>query len=478
MHQFRSRPFALCLALIACFAPPAHVFSAEKSTTAAKGATTTKGATNNATTTTPPKTTTTAPAAPLPPPAPALALYLTWQRDPARTMTIHWHSDWTAGFRDTVLEYRAASAPAAAWLRAEGRSQPLPFTSRVVHTVELTGLAPDTPYVFRLGTLRTREKSPALDFLSDGGEHRFRTLPAALTRPVRFVAGGDANVGEFKENNVTNHYEFAAMNRVAAARDPEFALVGGDIAYVNNEPKAVAKWFDVLRLWGETMRGPDGRLIPLVPAIGNHEVHGDAHTIRGGAPERGVRPERASLFYALFAFPGTPGYNVLDFGDYLSVVALDSFHTNPVPGPQTDWLRATLAARRAVPYVVPIYHVPAYPSHRAFTGAVSQAIRANWTPLFDTARVRFAFENHDHAYKVTHPLRDGKPDPAGTRYLGDGAWSVTTRVPTALDQAPYLARAEARNHVFIVTLHPDRADFIAIDPKGEEFDKFAIPARP
>jgi acid phosphatase type 7 len=445
-----------------CLLISASTFAAEKAATPAATSTTAAAAT-------PPK--------PLPPPAPPAAIYLTWQRDPARTMTIHWHTVWTDGFRDTVLEYRAAAAPVGAWLRAEGRALALPFTQRMVHTVELTGLAPDTGYVFRLGTLRTGEKG-AIAFLGDGGEHAFRTLPATLTRPVRFVSGGDANVGQFTEDKVTNEYQFAAMNRAAAARDPEFALIGGDIAYVNNEPKAVAKWFDFLRLWTETMRGKDGRLIPIVPAIGNHEVHGDAFEVRGGAPDRGVHPGRASLFYTLFAFPGHPGYRALDFGDYLTVLALDSFHTNPVPGPQTDWLRTALAARKTVPWIVPIYHVPAYPSHRPFGGAVSVAIRANWTPLFDEARVRFVFENHDHVYKVTHPLRAGKTDPKGTWYLGDGAWSVTTRVPSTAEKAPYLARAEARNHVFAVTLHRDRADFVAVDPKGVEFDKFSIPAKP
>jgi hypothetical protein len=417
------------------------------------------------------------PPKPLPPPAPPAAIYLTWQRDPVRTMTIHWHTLWTDAFRDTVLEYRAAAAPIGAWLRAEGSAQALPYTQRMVHTVELTALAPDTAYVFRLGTLRTGEKG-AVSFLPDGGEHAFRTLPAALTRPVRFVSGGDANVGQTTTNGVVNEYQFAAMNRVAAAREPEFALIGGDIAYVNNEPKAVAKWFDFLRLWGETMRHRDGRLVPIVPAIGNHEVHGDSYEIRGGAPERGVHPGRAALFYTLFAFPGAPGYRALDFGDYLTVLALDSFHTNPVPGPQTDWLRGTLASRKNIPWIVPVYHVPAYPSHRAFSGAVSQAIRANWTPLFDEAGVRFVFENHDHTYKVTHPLRAGKTDPKGTRYLGDGAWSVTTRETTPLEKAPYLARAQSINHVFAVTLHRDRADFVAVDPKGVEFDKFSIPVRP
>ncbi len=413
------------------------------------------------------------PAKPLPPPAPAAAVYLTWQRDPARTVTVHWHTTWTEGFRDTVLEFRPAAAPSAPWVRVEGRAQPMAYTQRIVHTVELTGLTPDTAYLFRLGTLRAGEKG-ALNFLADGREHRFRTLPATLTRPVVFISGGDANVGSA---GAAGDYKFAEINRVAAARSPDFVLMGGDIAYVNNEPKAVGKWFDFLRLWTETMIAPDGRLIPIVPAIGNHEVHGDTYEIRGGAPDRGVHPGRAAMFYSLFAFPGLPGYNVLDFGDYLSVVALDSFHTNPVPGPQTDWLRTTLAGRRNTPWIVPFYHVPAYPSHRPFGGAVSVAIRANWVPLFDEARVRFVFENHDHTYKVTHPLRGGKTDPAGTRYLGDGAWSVTTRTTHPLAQAPYLARAEGRNHVFVVTLHRERADFSAVDPAGVEFDKFSIPVR-
>jgi len=140
------------------------------------------------------------------------------------------------------------------------------------------------------------------------------------------------------------------------------------------------------------------------------------------------------------------------------------------PAADGDW--------RRVPYVVPVYHVPAYPSHRAFSGAVSAAIRANWVPLFDEARVRFAFENHDHTYKVTHPLRGGEKHPAGTRYLGDGAWSVTARETHPLEKTPYLERAMTRNHVFVVTLHPDRAEFVAIDPAGTEFDRFAIPAKP
>jgi acid phosphatase type 7 len=411
------------------------------------------------------------PPVPLPPPSLPVALYLTWQRDPATTMTVHWHTEWTAGFSDSVLEYRPAASSFAPWVRASGRVQPMPFTNRMVHTVELTGLAGDTAYQFRFGRLVSVEAQGATSFEPHGPVHTFRTLPATLSRPVKFLSGGDLY-------GTDNLPLLGFMCRAGAALDPDFAIVGGDIAYVNNEPKAHPRWFDFFRVWGETMRAPDGRIIPIVPAIGNHEVNGDTYEIRGGEPRRGMSADRALFFYTLFSFPGRPGYNVLDFGDYLSLVALDSYHTSPVPGPQTDWLRATLAQRRSVPFVVPFYHVPAYPSVRSFNTPTSITIRANWVPAFDEAGIRFAFENHDHAYKVTHPLRAGKIDPAGTRYLGDGAWAVNTRVVLERDKAKFVDRSFSRNHVFEVTLHPGRADFRAVDPNGEIFDTFTINATP
>ena len=68
------------------------------------------------------------------------------------------------------------------------------------------------------------------------------------------------------------------------------------------------------------MVGRDGRLIPMVACIGNHEVDGGY-----GKPR-----EKAPFFYALFdgLFPET-GYATLDFGDYLSLVLLDTGHTSP-----------------------------------------------------------------------------------------------------------------------------------------------------
>ena len=115
-----------------------------------------------------------------------------------------------------------------------------------------------------------------------------------------------------------------------------------------------------LRNYSKGMVGRDGRLIPMVACIGNHEVDGGY-----GKPR-----EKAPFFYALFdgLFPET-GFNTLDFGDYLSLVLLDTNHTTPIDGAQADWLEKTLKARVEHPNVLVVNHVPAYPSFRQAEGA-------------------------------------------------------------------------------------------------------------
>ena len=58
----------------------------------------------------------------------------------------------------------------------------------------------------------------------------------------------------------------------AAATDPAFALIGGDLAYANGWGPCYLKWDAWLQQWEDNMRTPDGRLIPLLTAIGNHET--------------------------------------------------------------------------------------------------------------------------------------------------------------------------------------------------------------
>lgn len=368
-------------------------------------------------------------------PADPPALYLQWQRDPTTTMTIHWH---TVGEAQTALYHRQLGQ--TDWVRAQGSAQPFVGTDRFVHTVEVVGLTAATDYEF---CFRPGEKI-----------FKFRTMPKDLSRPVRFVTGGDV---------YHEHKWMDPMNALAGKLDPAFVVFGGDLAYAHggtNDEK-ITRWFDYFASWKTNAVAPDGRLIPMLVAIGNHEVKGSYR-----------QPiEKARSFYTLFSLPGPQGYACLDFGKYLSLLLLDSDHTHTIAGAQTDWLRDQLSDRRRIPHVIPFYHTPGYSGYRTDTGAQAKEVRAHWSPLFDRYGVKLAFENHDHCFKRTHPLRDGKIDPKGTVYLGDGAWGVGLRKPDPNIPRWYIARSGDIRHLYLVTLYPDARHVLAFNESGQVFDE-------
>lgn len=377
------------------------------------------------------------------------AVYLTWQRSPESTMTIQWITpqDRTSD----LVEYRPNTS-SQEWLSATGTHTPAPEGyPYFIHRAELTNLLTETIYDFRLG--------------SDGVLFKFRTMPAALKHPLRFVVGGDAYHDTLPD--------LQKMNLQAAKTDPAFALLGGDLAYTSSNyaflfnlgfvKEKITRWMEFLIAWKKQMVRSDGCLIPIIPAIGNHEVMG----------RFGQTPSQAPFFYALFPTPNLQAYRVLDFGSYLTLVFLDSGHTHPIEGKQTDWLFQTLEQRQHFPNKFALYHVGAYPSVRPFNGTVHQQIRNSWVPIFERFGLHTAFENHDHAYKRTHPLRNGKIDPTGVLYMGDGAWGIAVpRIPATPAKRRYLAKTASLQHVLLVTLNEKERHYRAIDVSGNTIDEY------
>jgi len=390
----------------------------------------------------------------LPAPAAPAAIFVTWDGDPTTTVSVDWHL--AAGADVDALEIREPGMPR--WTARRGDRFPFPHSTRTVRRARITGLRPGTTYELRIGASRA---------------YRYRTMPARLTRPVRFATGGDTQADDAR---------FGATNRVVAAHDVDFVLLGGDLAYSNGDPRLVARaetWFETV---ANTLVTREGRLIPVVAAIGNHEVFSGRDTTAAAArmvAATGVKRGDATYYRVLHAHARDRQYQVVDVGDYLSLVLLNTGHTAPVAGAQTEWLRAALAARPAVPHIFPVYHVPGYPSVRSFDGATSAQVRAHWAPLFERAGVRVAFENHDHAYKRTPPIRDGRRDSTGVVYVGDGAWGAGPR-PIARDHgqpAWYLEKSASVNHGIIVTLEGTAARLEVRDTTGALIDSLRVPQR-
>jgi hypothetical protein len=367
-------------------------------------------------------------------------LHLTWQRDPTTTMTVQW-VDAAGATPDTTIYYTQAMSLSwfNDWHACAVAEKPFPKTDLKVFRAELAGLKPGTDYDFRIG-----HNSPTF---------RFRTMPAKANDTISFISGGDAGVNEHAVNNNIN----------AARQDPMFAVIGGDLAYENG--KSASTFIAFLRNYSKHMIGRNGRLIPMVTCIGNHEVDGSYDQPR----------EKAPFFYAMFdgLYPET-GYSVLDFGDYLSLVLLDTGHTSSIGGEQCDWLRQMLKDRMDHPHVMVVNHVPAYPSYRNMvnasgTGGTGFENREYWVPLFEKYRVPVVLEHHDHTFKRSKPLLNGLAHTNGVLYLGDGSWGKL-RTPKPPEKLPHMAAMSKDYHLSLHRLQGQDRFHLALDEFGRVMD--------
>ncbi len=367
-------------------------------------------------------------------------LYLTWTQDPTTTMTVQWHT----APKEKTSEVLYRKAGDSEWQTKSGGCLRLLKTDYLVHTVELEQLQPNSDYEFSIQGKQ--------------GAYKFRTMPKVLDRPVRYVIGGDAY-----------YYfdRFYMMNAQIAAHDPDFVVVGGDIAYsyghravMKRKNWAIDRWRTFLQQWKKQMVTSDGRLIPLLAVVGNHDVR-----------KLRADPERYEvMFYELFAMPDRKvSFRTLDFGQYLSLFLLDSGHSYPVRGRQADWLKQGLGERENFSYKMAVYHVGAYPSVYSYTGAIPEEIRKTWCPLFEKYHLNAAFEHHSHAYKRTHLIKEEKIDPAGVLYLGDGSWGVSPRKVKNAGMW-YMARGEQVNAVCLVTLTRQLGAIQALSIDGQIID--------
>ncbi|MEX2577787.1 MAG: metallophosphoesterase [Verrucomicrobiales bacterium] len=341
-------------------------------------------------------------------------------------------SEWTAGIRP-----RRSNVPFEA-VKIDERE--LASTGNPVFEAKVDGLVPDTEYEYVL--------------MAEGREVKkgwFRTAPAVLTRPLKFVVGGDMGTSTA-----------VPVCILAGNEDPLFALIGGDLAYANGTD--AHRWYDWLDNWTEFIVGDGGRDIPIIAAIGNHEKHGYR-----------VRRSDAPFYFSLFDLPRRQTNFTVDFGDYMSIVVVDSNHAKKVKA-QTLWLNGQLNRRKDVPHLFAIYHRPAWGT--GIKGNVDD-IQDHWCPLFEKYGVDCVFENDHHVYKRTKKIVGGVPnEEEGVVYIGDGAWGarlrpITERGLERVGGRRYLETWASRHHLVTVTIDPDgMKHYRAKAPGGEVFDSY------
>ena len=367
-----------------------------------------------------------------------IGTYLTWNSDPSRTMVVQWMSDGEDA--PAAVEYRIKGT--SGWMKAKAdKVQKLYEGNQWVRSVELTGLAPDTDYSFRVG-----EK-----------EGWFRTMPLNLDKTIKFVDGGDIFYSPAPKEI------WREMNTHVAAFDPNFVILGGDIAYVEHKSveRKADRWAEFISKMSNDMVTKDGRSIPMVMVIGNHDVRQ-----RENQDDNASEPE---YFFQIFRFPKHyKAYYSLNFGEYLSLFLLDTGHASPIAGAQTEWLEKELLDQIGQTWKMASYHVAAYPGKpNQFDRELSTNARKSWSPLFSRYGVQCAFEHHNHVYKRTKPQ-------GGVVYLGDGTWGTPPRDIIAPAPDNYIEKTAQKNAVLVIELSKTEAKIEAMDIKGERFDSLSL----
>ncbi len=365
-------------------------------------------------------------------------LYLTYGPDPTHSISIHWHTDLSDG--SSKIFYRETGQKE--WKEAEGSQSRIDRYEVAVHTVELDSLQPGATYGFRIGK---------------GKEYRFRTLDPQ--KKIVFAVGGDA---------YRYLSRFRAMNAAVARKNPDFVVMGGDIAYTHGifalfkgKDWEIKRWNTFFVEWKKSMVTADGRLIPIVPVLGNHDLKKKKSFVYG---DQKTKP----LFFDFFPVgQEIVSYRAVDIGSRCSLFLLDTNHWAPIEGEQTAWLQEALERRKEVSLKIAAYHISAYPAVYPYDGQTPVKIRNHWVPLFEKYHLQVAFEHHNHAYKRTYPIKEEERDEEGVVYMGDGCWGVAPRKTTP---RWYLARRASVNHCCLVTLDKGACYVEAFNHKGKQID--------
>lgn len=357
---------------------------------------------------------------------------LTWSGDPATSQSIQWRT--APGSAHSLLRYAPEGGEASVVEAAttELRTPDVANDPHVLrHTAVLEGLEPATTYRYAIG-----------DGERWGEERAFTTAPAQGA-PFSFIYMGDA------QNGLDS---WGGLVRKARARHPQaaFYVMAGDLV---NWGERRDDW----DLFFHNARGVfDSR--PLVPAVGNHEVdqgHAELYVAQFDLPRNGpdgVEPERV---YAM------------EYSDTLFVV-LDS---NLEPGPQVEWLDATLGGSDATWKFV-VFHHPLYSPRPGDRG--QPELKAAWIPVFEKHGVDLVLTGDDHAYMRSHPLRGEQvmDSPA------DGPIYILSVAGTKMyeqEDAPYVAKRFTDTSTYqVIDIDGGRLEYTAYDIDGQVMDAFTI----
>jgi len=445
-------------------------------------------------------------------------IHLGWAtNDVYRTITAMWFSDAPAGTSQRVV-YSTSRHPGDL-TETEARNlyeSEVIGSAKVIHptrgpdgsaittsafdglyyTAELEGLEPGARYFFRV-----------VD--GQGAATRewwFETI--APDQEVMFAFGGDSrrpyeDAGvpfaelRSKPDAATNWPQMRDfVTRGAAAKRPDFMLFLGD--FVNSGDRQ-DEWTHWLRGWQENAVSPAGRMIPIVPVIGNHEM--------------GSHPNVNSSYewcMDQFAFPSDDPWFALDFPNLHITVLAATFRqvssssawrkSEAEIEAQRAWLEADLASEQATDaaWRIVAFHANYFGCYVAGVDYPSDAYLRAWTKLFQDSGVDLVLMGHTHNYTRSWPIFLSDEDIAmlrttaenltgdsseGITYITHGAWGAPPNILAEGDSCQVRDWiAAAAGHPVIATARvgksssgEDRLTIRVENTRGDRIDTFTLP---
>jgi len=431
-------------------------------------------------------------------------VHLGWSRnDVYTTMTVVWHAPvledqyvvYDLQSEEDVSDYEWKALGSGAVVRpttgTNGQTISTTALPGYSYRVELVGLEPGTTYFFRVvdasGTA-TREWT-------------LRTI--ALDQAIRFAFAGDSQRpyetpegpgGQLLGNpTAPANWPFMRdfLTQKAAGESPDFFLALGDLVARGNNPEHWENWLDA---WQANAVSPDGRMIPIVTVVGNHDL--------GGYPNIDSSYEWLLGQFAMpQPIPGLPCY-ALDFPElHLVVLAATAGHTSGTwaaataeANAQLDWLEDDLAAAPDARWRLVAFHYNYLGCYCACTGYPSDVYTKAWSGALQDGGADMVFMGHTHNYTRSFPVTvdvDATCGPLGLRfslqndsengitYITAGIWGGPTNAivrGTSCDLWPWIAAAAGHPAMGLVELDGTALRCTVDDTSyGAPLDSFTLP---
>lgn len=288
-------------------------------------------------------------------------IVLTWSGDPTVSQSVTWRTDTTvkkAFAQITEADPGPNLAQKAEIVDATTSELATKTWAANYHSATFRNLKPDTLYAYRVG-----------DGINWSEWLQFRTA-STKRQAFSFLYFGDAHSGIL---SVTSRVIREAFK---ASPNAKFIAFGGDLVANGNDDLLWGELFDT----GGWLFG----MIPMIPALGNHEY------VRSGFSFRLTKHWRSQFTLPENGPKGLEEYAYYTDYQGVRIIALNS---SMKVGKQAAWLREVLA-NNPNRWTIAIFHHPVF----SVNTDQNEEIRREWKPIFDKYKVDLVLTGHDHAY--------------------------------------------------------------------------------